>query len=389
MLLIDAIKRLLPQDFFLGEDFYCVSEETLVRTPILSVYNHILNGNIRFKSKPFYIKKFFNATVFPNSDFVLVGHDVIWPKYWYAHFTKLVPCDKQLIKIDGSHLYIKKPKKVFEKSVGFSLCGAHSTVWSHFLVQFLPKIEYIDNIIKDSTEIVTIITPWYLDPQINEIILKLTEPLDGAEVLRLREDEAVYCRTLYNLESTSLVSDHTPYISPSDFIIPSFVKSFLKDKFIKNPILFSQTNNPKPLQHRKLYLARKTSPLSPLSGSRNLINSAEIEGFFMDEGFEFVYPHEYSLEEKKTLFSEASIIAGPYSSGFSNIIFCQPNTQVLVFLNFQRIYETYLPSLADFFEIEVLAVTGKDLAPENIHSSYYIPAKTIKEAYSELVRNNE
>jgi capsular polysaccharide biosynthesis protein len=191
------------------------------------------------------------------------------------------------------------------------------------------------------------------------------------------------------VENTTRYSDHSNYISPSDAVIPKFVLNYLKDKLKQNQILFPSLKLERVQPFRKLYIKRSLSPLSPLSANRILLNSAEVESYFESEGFEIVAPHQYSLDDKRKLFSEASHIVGPYSSGFMNVIFCQPNTKILVFMNFQRIYELYLSSLADGFDLNLLAVTGKDIDTKNIHSSYSIPLQKIISGYKDLDKSNE
>ena len=119
-------------------------------------------------------------------------------------------------------------------------------------------------------------------------------------------------------------------------------------------------------------------------GNRNIINSYEIENYFKNEGFELISPNEYSLDEKRKIFQEAKIIAGPSSGGFTNIIFCQPNTNILVFVNYQRVYELYLSSISDYFNLHLCAVTGSDKRPYGVNNSYYISKEKIIRAYKML-----
>ncbi|MDB9791645.1 glycosyltransferase family 61 protein, partial [Bacteroidia bacterium] len=310
---------------------------------------------------------------------------VVWHKSKYPHFKKIIHLDKNLIKFNEQVLYVDKPKKIINISSGFSLCGVHSKVWSHFLVQYLPKIEFIHRVISATNSDLTIIIPEHNDPHIKEILSILLKRIERINIIELKDGEAAKCDKLYYIENTAVLSEHTSYISLSDVIIPKFVLSFLKEKLVSNEVLFPSLKHKPKVPFRKLYIRRTISTLSPLSSMRVLENYIEVEKFFLAEGFELIEPHKYSLDEKRILFSEAKFIVGSYSSGFMNIMFCQPNTKILVFMNFQRIYESYIANLANEFEINLFALTGVDVDPTDIHSSYSISIKKIVNSYKKIV----
>jgi capsular polysaccharide biosynthesis protein len=264
----------------------------------------------------------------------------------------------------------------------------HSKIWAHFLVQYLPKINYINYLISLTGNSLTLLTPEYNDPQINEIINSIKMRYNELEVIKLSDGQAAHCEILYHIENLSIISDHSSYISPSDIVIPHIVKSFLKDKFICDPLLFPSSGGPLKMPFRKIFLSRKVSSLSPLSNMRNIENQDEVESYFVNKGFEVIFPHEYDLDQKSRIFSEAKIIVGPLSSGFTNLIFCQSGTKVLAFGNYQRIYDTYITSLADHFNIDLLFVADYDIEPFNIHSSYNIPLLKIIDAFQNLMKDH-
>jgi capsular polysaccharide biosynthesis protein len=130
------------------------------------------------------------------------------------------------------------------------------------------------------------------------------------------------------------------------------------------------------LPFRKLYIGRY--------GYRNMLNNAEVEQYFVSQGFEVIHPDLFTLKEKVKIFREAAIIVGPGSSGFTNIIFCKQGTKALVFTNFQRISDCGINTLAEYFGIDLLVVIGYD-KNDSIHSSYFVPLDKIKSAYQELL----
>ncbi|PLC05780.1 hypothetical protein CY658_01580 [Variovorax sp. RO1] len=73
--------------------------------------------------------------------------------------------------------------------------------------------------------------------------------------------------------------------------------------------------------HRKVFLARRTG--------RNIINTPEVEEVLASYGYEIVDTGQLSFEQQVRLFAEARTIVGAMGAAFTNLIFCQPGTQVL------------------------------------------------------------
>ena len=175
----------------------------------------------------------------------------------------------------------------------------------------------------------------------------------------------------------SYLSDHVGYISPADSIIPKLITDSIKKNLIDHYSNIDIIKNEKKNNNEeKLYIAR--------GGQRNIINSIEIEKYFVEKGYLVISPHKVTLYEKIRLFRNASIIVGPMSSGFTNTIFCKKGTKVLMFSNFQRIFEPYWGYFAKGFDIDITAVTGNDISPNDPHSSYTVPLGKIKSACDEL-----
>ena len=365
-----------------------VKEKTIEEIPLLKVFDHVEGGKILINSPAIYLREYSNAKIYPASDYIIIDNKAVWHKSEYAHFGKIIPLDATLIVNNKLILNIDKVKKVINVKCGFSLCGVHANVWSHFLVQYLPKLDSIRKISGILDEQLTILVPYYNDHNIKEILHALVSNYDFVNIIELKSDEVAECIKLYHVENTTVMSDHASYLCPTDCVIPQFVMSYLKNTLLTNKLLFPSFDGQKRPQFRKLYIKRAVSSLSLLSNLRNMENAVEIENFFESEGFEFIAPHEYTLDEKRKLFSEASIIAGSLSSGFMNMIFCQPDTKFLVFMNYQRIYDLYLAKFSEAFNVSLLAVTGIDTQPESIHSSFTIPLKKVINSYHTLMNEN-
>jgi capsular polysaccharide biosynthesis protein len=257
------------------------------------------------------------------------------------------------------------------------MCGVHSAFWAHFLVQYLPKLFFLKEIQSVVSQRITVILPPYKDEQIREIVCSYLKQLKNINIIELKKNSIADCKILYHLENTSHISDHSNFFNPSDVIIPRITLDLLKKSFVDQYLASNTLNNSlKSTPFRKLYIGR--------TGNRNIINKEEVENYFSKLGYDLVYPHKLSLEEKVKTFREADVIAGVLSSGFTNIMFCRPGTKILAFTNFQRTFDCYISTISKYYALDLMVITGTD-TDDSIHSSFRIHLDKIKSAYSEFV----
>jgi capsular polysaccharide biosynthesis protein len=119
---------------------------------------------------------------------------------------------------------------------------------------------------------------------------------------------------------------------------------------------------------------------------RNMTNNNEVETYFESIGFQVIEAHKLDYDTKIQLFQNATEIVGPYSSGFANLVFCRPNTKVLVFSNIQRTLENFLAFYVQNFQLDAMYVTGYDEMPSDPDSPFTISLERIQPAYEELIK---
>ena len=94
----------------------------------------------------------------------------------------------------------------------------------------------------------------------------------------------------------------------------------------------------------RLYLSRKD-----VKGSRQMLNELEVCELFSRRGFEIVDPGALSFKQVRSLFSNATCVAGPFGSAFHNLAFCSASPVNLVIL----------PSNNPFFLTEIALWHGE------------------------------
>jgi hypothetical protein len=360
-----------------GDLIHVVKEASIETTYVTKVYNFTPNGSIDYFYPQISVRKYTNAKIFGDSDFIVLNEGAIWTKFFTYQWTKLIPLDESLLKVDNGIIFFKHRKIKYVVDHCISLCGVHCDIWAHFLLQYLPKIYEVKNILSKINQCLTIILPVYKDDHVRFIVYDYLSKIENIKIIEIDKDVSIFCNNFYFIDNASFLADNGTYSNPSDVIIPLITMENLRINLIEKYIYQFGIIQKKPF--RKIFIGRK--------GNRSMINNEEIEFYFKNQNYEIIYPHLLSFEQKVQIFYESSIIVGPGSSGFLNLIFCQPHTKILLFTNYQRISDNGLSSLATYFKINLLTVIGKD-KDNSIHSSYSIPLETIKSALEELQVKN-
>ena len=352
-----------------GTKIHVFKEPTIEEVPMNEVYGFIKEGSFKILYPEISLWKFENATVLEGADYVLLDENLVcWKKYFAYNYSKNIPLDKLFVKEENGSLFYKRPRKHLKVDVAFSLLGVHDQIWSHSLSEYYPKISELQYAINDSDGKVAVLVPKYTDGQLKEIMYDELSRYDNIEIVPIDDCTAVQTRVLYYIERPTTFTDHEMSVAIGDDVQPKIIADILKEKLV-TPRLKSADGD----KHIKLFLPRK-------GFGRNLINNAEVEDYFRNRGYVFMdYPHKMTLKEKIAMFHSADVIVGPFGSAFSNIIFCRPNTKILIFSNFSRFYEAWLCMHKKYFNLDMLWVTGYD--DKNVvnhsHCSYYIPLDKI------------
>lgn len=361
----------------IGQKVVTIKRESIDASFFPPIFEHTRGGKINFIYPELVLRNFKSATVYHGSDFITTGKVVFWKKFFIPQWNKIIPSDEFMFRRVKNNLFIDKPKRLLKVDVGFNMLGVHAHIWAHFLLQHLPKLMCLKSL-SDAEKQFTIIHPSYKDEQVKYLFKYFAGLYPNVSFLEVACGQAVFCNNLYHLNNTSQISDHATYISPSDIVIPRFVIDLLKN----NLNLFLESEALESKKERKdiavkIYIGR--------SGQRGLVNSKEVENFFVSKGFEIIFPEQFSTVEKFRLFRHADIIVGPSSSGFTNMIFCKPGTKILLFSNFQRLVDAF--PFYKYFGINLLVLNGVD-EDQTIHSSYKISIKKVIRAYDLLLSSS-
>ena len=341
----------------------------------------IYNISKEIRSSLLYKKQYIldveNALVYDDSNIIVTDKGVIWNKSYHENFTIVVPLDKGLIDYDNNSVRYGKIKNITRvEGKVISLLGVHSRVWSHFLIQYLPKILYAERF-GITSEKIMLLVPQYNDIHIKLILEDFVRRNPNIKVIESNCKNSYYCDHLIHIPETAYCGDHANIIHLCDTIIPKETFNLLLASIV-NPMINNVRIDKK---YKKLYIIRRGT-------YRSLINCEEVESFFVKEGFLLIEPHKMTLDEKVKAFYSADFIVGPVSAGFTNVMFSRSKTKVLILSSLNRSLDGYTSGFVFHKELDSLRVTGED-SNTTIHSNYYIDINRIEAAYNQLMRNGE
>lgn len=325
------------------------------------------------------IYKFPQANVTHGSDILRLNPNEC---YWYKchqHFMyKTIPMDSDLYLYDkkNNSVLLAKTKRVQQELDNVvSLVGSKDFSWAHFIVEYLPKLEIVKKYYY--TTKLTVLIPRSLDQNCKEMVNFLKSP--NWDIFELDNGHSISCKNLYYIDCTSWLTDHSETLILGDTMLYEVALVMLKE-FVNN---YQIGNAQLKQRSRRIYLRRDSTV-------RSLTNLTEVDALLEMYNFEVIYGNELTLKEKSEIFSQAEIVVGPGSSGFLNIIFCQKDTKIICFINKNRVWDTYFPTIGSFFELDFKYLLSKDEEDSNNpHTSYSIDISKLENEIRLILNRRE
>lgn len=312
------------------------------------------------------------ACVTPESDIVMTEQGLVWDKYYVPMFDYSRPLDSDIATYDLEKVQLRKADTIVHvEGECVSMLGVFESIWTHYLVQFLPKIYYAERAgLLDKG--VTVIVPDYKDEQVKELVYAVLNRHKNCKVL---VDEAVgsrvryACDTLYWIPTAASISNDTLFPFMYHNIIPKQVMDILHEEvFGTYPVL---KDGPK---YDKIYLVRRNARF------RNVINVDEVEQFFKEKGYVFIQPEKMTLVEKLSVFRNAKWIAGPQSSAWSNTMFSH-QAKGLMITPISWTHDSFVGYNIRKEDCDIMIIPGIERGFNGSQNDYSVSIKDIQEAY--------
>ena len=272
-----------------------------------------------------------SALVYGGTNFISVGEDIVCHDLfdWLRDTTSEELHQRAWIKPSAKRIrWMKNDEFPAAVPTGAIFTDACATNYAHWMSEVLPRIALF--CAQDNYEHIPIIVDAGLHQNIMDSLLLVT----GLErkIITLPVNRALKVDQLY---ATS-VAGYVPFgqrkrplfefykkqlTGHSQGIFSAKALSIMRDNIIGN----EKQNTPDNTLPSKIFLRRRT-------GTRCLVNSDEVESFFVGQGFSLVEPETLTFLQQRELFRHAKIIASPTGAALANALLCQPKTQVIVLM---------------------------------------------------------
>lgn len=354
----------------IGQPVCIFKPETQETVKLMRVLGFIEDGEFTITYPEIDLWRFDDSSFIGGNDFVIKGNKVFWNKIGAYNFAKNIPLDRNLINYNHNNVTLRNVKVEKHYDVVFSILGVHATVWSHSLSEYYTKLSILSKVLDIEKGVVKVLVPVYKDKQLKQVMYEALNKYERIEVVPIEDGDSVHADRLYYLPRPTTFTDHETYVAIGDDVQPQILSEIIKRELVE-PAVKDAKDDTYP---KKLFLIRRAT-------HRVLTNNEEVEDFFRSKGYRLLDPSKVTLEEKIKFFYNAEEIVGPFSSAFSNLIFSKPGTKVLMFSNFQRIFENWLSMHYQHFNIDMWYVTGYDMSKNNsAHTSFYVPLEKIESA---------
>lgn len=363
-LLSTSQRKLLAEHTVLLESLYEYSKETAaivyeaapekiyIEKPkiIGSIFTPLSEGNISLP-KP-YIAELEKVTVFGGSDIVLTRENILLNDDMVVFNTDEFGIKAHQIIFYRSRnkailRYWKKPDE-FLIEEGILLSCGHDPNYFHWLVEVLPKLVFVDE--HSQFDEVPLLIYGGLHPNLLEALERIN--LKKREVIFLDPNVAYQVERLVFPSALSRVIDRYSGVPVFD------VDIILSQKWVRKvaALLKKNIKSSSKAPWRKIYIARR-------KGLRVLQNQKEIEQLLLERGFKIVEDlDQMSLNEQIKLFSQTKIMVAPTGAVLTNMLFCQPDTKVILFMSEHPATNYYFwQNLGLAMEVDVRTVVGKRL----------------------------
>ena len=349
------------------------------------VYPNEKSGTIKmpasYEFPEVFVTTISNATVTGLSNFVhtnqaIIGHNLFRISHDYTseelHGRLYVNAKEQLV----TRLSSIKTGVTIDQGVLFT--DAVSTNYAHFMTELLPKVFAYTQSHPNKA------TPLIIDYELHINLMQALEMVVGedAQLIGLEKGEPLQVKSLQVVSACGYVpferrlrtnhfTDHSHGVfSPSAL--------FGMRDLIKSKVAKLSSNTEANATHKKIWIKRNAT-------YRNVSNADEIQSALITQGFMVIEPEKLSFVEQVTIFSNADVIVGATGAAFANLIFCKPETKIIVLISdYKNMIYGYWPNMASAVGNKVTYVIGECAdASSRLHSNFQIDLPDLLDAISD------
>lgn len=322
---------------------YSIIEKEKERTVCVAEYWKKSEKRIeKYLSDETYIAQIENATIVGATN-IVISKDCFFSDMLCKDDEKRIDLrDGVLKKVIDTYVIVEESSEIKECKCAISLVGGASYNYYHLLIEILPKLLVAERFEEYRRLPVLVDDVVFKVPQFKQIfgiVNKYNHP-----VIEVKSHEK------WNVENLIYVSGHSwmpinlynrNMMRTSDFRIAEEYLYSLRERLLENIKLVEGEQTEK----KKYFVSRKNTQTVRLK------NEEIVRSIFEKNGYIILYPEELTFEEQIQCFYNAACIVAASGAALTNIIFCQPGTQIVCLIPKEFEFHMY-STIAHMFSLE-------------------------------------
>ncbi len=259
-----------------------------------------------------------NCTLFGGSSLIeLESKRGLYDGVAYNKEKRINITDELFIFYDSKAAILPKSNLYLEIEKGINLLNNYSWNYYHFFWEILTKFEYIT---ENELTIPLLVDEVVLKtPQLNSLLQLFNH--NNHPIISIPKKSKVKVKHLIHIACPNIIPSNfykDNEVQPDDVLFNIGSIHFLRNKLLplKSTLQFD----------KKLFITRKSA------SAKRQFNEESVFDELQHLGFVKVAPEEYTIQDQMALFYNAEIIVGGSGGALTNLLFCNKQTKIIVFL---------------------------------------------------------
>jgi len=314
-----------------------------------------------------------NAIVYGDSNQItLARNQVLFDMPSYDTSNRFRYSSSKILAVKGNHIFYWKGITLsMEKAIWMG--GIFTGNYWHLTYEFINKFIYL-NKLDIPLDFPVLVDQVCLDfPQYKELI----------DIANYKGYPIIGVNRRNRVKIGKLILINTPHFLPPNLNTSEhrtedlqFDVKALRD--LKNYLLPYSSHREFP---KRIFMSRKTA------SSRKSFNEDAVIQLLSEFGFEVMVADALSVADQISLFNQAEWIIGGVGAAFTNLLYCNHTTKVILFIRARHLYSPF-STIASALGISLLHVTEEDtnkhIVRGDIHDSFEIDLSYLKKKLIEL-----
>lgn len=316
-------------------------------------YNSKTQDNIKVQVPELGLYIFKNALINSRSSAVCMNDSL-----YYEGINPNERFNEGFVKSHGSKNAIIKVGTPESIADGFFLAGNGSHNWYHWLIEILPKMLYYDS---EYSRNILVNQSCKEIPSMAETLQALVENYD-VNIIYLDPLKTYRIKKLYFINEVNKLMYNEFDFGKATQPLYYYRKESLEklSEILKNKYLTGSKSSVE-----KIYLQRPNTHRIPG-------NETEIAALLGSYRFSFIDLSKCSVHQQVEIFACAKQIVGTSGAAFTNLLFCRPNTRIVIFMPDNYTSYQFYKEMGELLQLDVVYLYYENGSNTHEHSGFTV-----------------